>query len=220
MRRAYRSKVDNTLQPYRLYVPDSYDKNKPVPLLIALHGMGGDENSLFDRYKSEVLQEQAAKHGYIVAAPKGREPASMYRGSAERDVLDVLADVRASYIIDPDRIYMTGHSMGGYGTWSIAMNHPDVFAGLAPVAGGGNAAGMEKIKHIPQIVFHGDNDKTVNVQQSRSMVEAAKKLSVNVKYVETPGGNHNDVFVPAVPQMFEFFNQHRRAKPAAAASGQ
>jgi len=127
-------------------------------------------------------------------------------------VMDVVADVRSSYNVDANRIYIMGHSMGGFGSWSIAMNNPEVFAALAPVAGGGNASAMEKIKHIPQIVFHGDSDKTVNVQQSRGMVEAAKKLGVKVTYIEIPGGGHNEVFVPAVPQMFEFFNQHRKGK--------
>ncbi|HYO81364.1 MAG TPA: PHB depolymerase family esterase [Bryobacteraceae bacterium] len=217
--RAYLSKVDDTLQPYRLYVPAKYDSARPTPLVMALHGMGGDENTLFDRYGSRALQDSAEKHGWIVAAPKGRESASMYRGSAEQDVLDVMAEVRRDYNIDAGRIYMTGHSMGAYGTWSIAQNHPTLFAALGPVSGGGSPALMEKIRHIPQYVVHGDNDKTVPVTSSRSMVEAGKKAGSSIEYVEIAGGGHNEVFMPAIPGIFDFFAKHSKKAAAAAGSG-
>jgi predicted esterase len=221
MRRAYLSKVDNTLQPYRVFVPSSYTPEKPVPLVIALHGMGGDENSLFDRYNSSTLKDLGEKYGWIVAAPKGRDSASMYRRAAEQDVLDVIAEVRSAWKVDENRIYALGHSMGGYGSWSIAMNHPHLFAAIAPVAGGGNPAELSKIKHVPQIVFHGDADRTVPVSQSRDMVAAAKKLGTEVEYVEIAGGGHNEVFVPALPRIFEFFAAHAKPRAAAAAgSGQ
>ena len=164
--RAYRSKVDNSLQPYRLFVPEAYDPTKPTSLVVALHGMGGDENSMFDQYGKE-LPLDAQKHGFLVVAPKGLGVASMYRGAAEQDVMDVLAEVRRDYKVDPSRIYLMGHSMGGYGTWSVAMSHPEVFAALAPISGGGDPAGMAKLRAIPQYVTHGDDDKTVNVSQSR-----------------------------------------------------
>ena len=77
-RRAYLSNVDNTLQPYRVYVPASYEPDRPTALVIALHGMGGgDENRLFNRYGSRMLQDQADRYGWIVVTPKGRESTSM-----------------------------------------------------------------------------------------------------------------------------------------------
>jgi predicted esterase len=212
-KKAYRSKVDNTLQPYRIFVPAGYDGSKPFPLIIALHGMGGNENSYFDSYANGAFKAEAEARGYIVACPKGREPASMYLGAAEKDVMDVIAEVRRDYRIDPDRVYMTGHSMGGFGSWSIAMNHPEVFAAIAPVAGGGNPLTLPKITHVPQLVVHGDNDKTVPVERSRVMVEAAKKIGTEVKYVEVPGGSHIDVVVPTFKDVFDWFDAHHRAKP-------
>jgi len=102
------------------------------------------------------------------------------------------------------------------------MNHPDLFAALAPVAGGGNAAKMSRIAHIPQLVVHGDDDKTVSVENSRAMVGAAKKLNVEVKYLEIPGGDHVSVASRTFKDVFEWFNAHRRknsrAKTAAGAS--
>ncbi|HKV42410.1 MAG TPA: prolyl oligopeptidase family serine peptidase [Blastocatellia bacterium] len=209
-RRAYLSAVDKSIQPYRIYVPASYDGSKPYPLIIALHGMGGDENSYFDLYGNGAFKTLAGQHGYIVACPKGRDTASMYRGDAEQDVMDVLADVERNYKTDRDRIYLTGHSMGGFGTWSVAMDYPDVFAAIAPISGGGNPALLSRITRVPELVVHGDADKTVPVQRSRAMVAAGKKLGIEIKYIEVPGGSHVGVPVPAFKDVFEFFDSHRR----------
>src|SRR5262249_26640193 len=119
-RRAYRSAVDNTLQPYRLFVPDAYDNSRDFPLVVALHGSGGDENDFFDSYQEAPLKPEAQRLGFLVVCPKGREPNSGYRGAAERDVFDVLTEVRRAYRIDSRRIYLMGHSMGAYATWRLA----------------------------------------------------------------------------------------------------
>jgi predicted esterase len=216
-KKAYLSTVDNTLQPYQMFVPSSYDKAKAFPLIIALHGMGGDENSYFAAYGQGAFKTEAEKHGYIVACPKGRKPTSMYVGDAEKDVMDVLAEVRRAYNVDPDRIYLTGHSMGGFGTWSVAMNHPDVFAALAPISGGSeNPANMSRIAHIPQLVVHGDSDPTVPVARSRVMVATGKNLGTEIKYIEVPGGDHGSVVAPNFPAVFEWFDGHKRKTGIAA----
>lgn len=215
-RKAYRSAVDNTLQPYRMFVPQSYDGSRPAPLLVALHGMGGDENSMFDSYNNGALKREADRVGFVVVAPKGRDTASMYRGSAEQDVLDVIAEVRRDYKIDPNRIYLMGHSMGGYGTWSVAIAHPDLFAAIGPISGGGDPAGLVKIQNVPEYVVHGNDDRTVNVNESRRMVEAAKKAGIDVVYVEVPGGSHVSVAAPQFGPMLDFFA--KQAKGVVSAS--
>lgn len=212
LRKAYRSAVDNTLQPYRLLIPESYSGARPAPLVVALHGMGGDENSMFDSYNNGQLKREAERVGLVVVCPKGRDTASMYRGSAEQDVMDVLAEVRRDYKIDPNRIYLMGHSMGGYGTWSVAMAHPDVFAALGPISGGGDPAGMVKIRHIPQYVVHGDDDRTVSVAQSRTMVAAGKTAGANIVYVEVPGGSHVSVAAPQFAPMLDFFAKQAKTQ--------
>jgi len=210
MRKAYRSAVDGTLQPYRILIPESYKAAKPAPLVVALHGMGGDENSMFDFYGGR-LKPEAERLGFLVVCPKGRDTASMYRGSAEQDVMDAIAEVRRDYTIDPDRIYLMGHSMGGYGTWSVAMAHPDVFAALGPISGGGDTSGMVKIARTPEYVVHGDDDRTVSVTQSRIMVAAGKKAGANITYVEVPGGSHVSVAAPSFAPMLDFFA--KQSKP-------
>ena len=216
--RAYRSTVDNTLQPYRIFIPDNYDGTAPAPLVVALHGMGGDENSMFDAYGAGAIKREAARTGLMVVCPKGRDSASMYQGTAETDVLDVLAQVRRDLKIDPARIYLMGHSMGGFGTWSIAMRHPDIWAALGPISGGANPAGVAAIKNIPEYVVHGDNDKTVNIMMSRVMVQAAKKAGANVTFVEVPGGSHTDVVVPQFAPMFDFLVKQKKSALEATAT--
>lgn len=219
VRKAYRSAVDNTLQPYRLLVPQTYDGVKPVPLLVALHGMGGDENSMFDSYNNGALKRESERVGFVVAAPKGRDTASMYRGSAEQDVIDVIREVRRDYKIDPNRIYLMGHSMGGYGTWSVAIAHPDLFAAIGPISGGGDPAGLVKIRAVPEYVVHGDDDRTVNVNESRRMVEAAKKAGIDVVYVEVPGGSHVSVAAPQFGPMLDFFARQAKGAVSTSATG-
>jgi predicted esterase len=211
-RKAYRSAVDQTLQPYRIFVPASYDGTKATALVVALHGMGGDENSMFDSYNG-TLKREAERLGLLVVAPKGRDTASMYRGTAEQDVMDVLAQVERDYRVDTARVYLMGHSMGGYGTWSVAIDHPNVFAALGPISGGGNPADMVKIKDIPEYVVHGDDDRTVNVSQSRAMVAAGKKAGAGITYVEVPGGSHVSVAAPQMGPMLDFFAKQAKPSP-------
>lgn len=220
---AYRSAVDDTTQPYRLFVPSKYDATKKWPLVVALHGMGGDENSFFAGYSNGEIKRIAETRGYFVVTPKGRQPASMYLGAAEQDVIDVIKEVKREFAIDEDRVYVMGHSMGGYGSWSIAVNHPDLFAAIAPIAGGGNpfvTAKLRGIAHIPWIVIHGDKDPTVPVSESRKMVKAGEALGIKIKYIEVPGGDHSNIAVPNFNNIFDWFDAHQRQpKGAAKAAG-
>ena len=92
------------------------------------------------------------------------------------------------------------------------MNHPDLFAALGPISGGGSPDGMAKIRSIPEYVTHGDDDRTVPVAQSRGMVEAGRKAGADIVYVEVPGGSHTSVAAPALAPMLDFFAKQR--KPA------
>jgi len=222
-KRHYLLKSADEIMPYRMYVPTSYDSNKAIPLVVALHGLGGTENSFFDGYGS-TFPQLAEEYGYIVAAPLGyrvdgsygwglgnppRDPNTRARQElSEEDVMQVLYLVQQDYNIDANRIFLIGHSMGAIGTWKIAAKYPDFWAAIGMYAGSGRPGTLESMQHIPQFVVHGDADPTVNVRGSRSMVARMRELEMTVEYIEVPGGNHSDVVEPNFPGLFNFFNNH------------
>lgn len=213
---------------YGLFVPSGYDKAKQAPLLIALHGLGGNPLQIL-RYRG--LADLAEKHGFIVAAPMGYNSRGWYGQKtrvgankndpenlselSEKDVLNVLALVRKDYTIDPSRIYLMGHSMGGGGTWHLSIKYPDIWAGLAPIAPAifRPATELEKIKHIPVILVQGDKDTLVPVAGARRWADQMKKLNMTHEYVEVAGGDHVTVAFQNLPKIFEFFDKHRKLVP-------
>src|SRR2546428_220502 len=225
-KRHYLLDAAHEIIPYRMYVPTTDTGAKASPLVIALHGLGGTEDSSFEGYDKQ-LPPLAERHGYIVAAPLGYRVDGSYGwgvGNApadptvrrtqelsEQDVMQVLQRVRQQYKIDENRIYLMGHSMGGIGTWKIAAKYPDIWAAIGPISGSGAPATIERFRHIPEVVVHGDNDATVNVSGSRNMVEKMKELGVEVKYIEVPGGSHGGVAGPNIGAILDFFDAHKKA---------
>jgi poly(3-hydroxybutyrate) depolymerase len=225
-KRHYMLDAAREIMPYRMYVPRAYTGAKAFPLIVALHGLGGTEDSFFDNY-NKALPPLAEQHGYILATPLGYRVDGSYgwglgtppadpavrrtQDLSEQDVMQVLQRVRQLYKIDENRIYLMGHSMGGLGTWKIAPKYPDIWAAIATFAGAGAPATLERIRHVPEIVVHGDADPTVNVSGSRNMVAKLKELGVEHKYIEVPGGLHSDVVAPNLPAVIDFFNKHPKA---------
>jgi predicted esterase len=215
----------NEIMPYRVYVPKNYAASKATPLVIALHGLGGNEDGFFDNY-SQLPPQLAEQHGFLLAAPLGfrrdgfygsnmmsaSDAASRRRGEySEKDVLEVLRLMKAAYNVDESRIYLIGHSMGAIGTWALGAKYPQTWAALVAFSGTGSPALAESMKGIPQFVVHGDADNTVNVSGSRNMVGALKKLNAEVTYLEVAGGSHTDVVVPNLPQAFDFLSKQRKS---------
>ena len=218
----------NEVMPYRVYVPKGYAASKGTPLVIALHGLGANEDSFFDSY-SQLPPQLAEKHGFLMAAPLGYRPDGFYGSTmmggtdaasrrrveySEKDVLEVLRLMKAAYNVDESRIYLMGHSMGAIGTWALGAKYPQIWAALVPFSGVGSPALAEQMKGIPQFVVHGDADNTVNVSGSRNMVAALNKAGADVTYIEVPGGSHTDMVVPNLPKAFEFMAAQKRSAVA------
>lgn len=181
---------------YLLYVPDEHDPSgDPVPLLLFLHGAGERGADL----------QQVAVHGppkliaagqdfpAIVVSPQA--PAGDWWSYRVRDLLALLDDVTARFNVDEDRVYVTGLSMGGYGTWALLQADPQRFAAAIPICGGGNTflAGRNRaLRSLPVWVFHGDADRVVPVQESIDMVEAIRGAGgENVELTVYPGVDHD-----------------------------
>jgi poly(3-hydroxybutyrate) depolymerase len=199
---------------YALFVPSGYDKAKKAPLVVALHGLYSNPQQII-RYPG--LTDLAEKHGYIVAAPMGYNVRGWYGARimaganpndpknlselSEKDVLNVLDIVRKDYAVDPDRVYLLGHSMGGGGVWHLALKYPDKWAALAPIA---------PAKHIPVILVQGAKDKLVKVERVRPWADEMKRLDMTHEYLEIPDGDHINVAFTSLPRIFEFFEMHKR----------
>ncbi|HSP91153.1 MAG TPA: PHB depolymerase family esterase [Vicinamibacterales bacterium] len=226
MERHYLLEGAGEVMPYRVHVPAAYRAATPTPLVIALHGLGGNEDSFFDAYDGAAVR-LAEQHGFLLAAPLGYRVDGFYGAAmggapdaatrrrlelSEKDVLEVVRRMRDDYNVDPSRIYLIGHSMGAIGTWHLAAKYPDLWAAIGPFSGTGSPASVASMKGLPQIVVHGDADPTVNVAGSRNMVAEMKRLGVPVTYIEVPGGNHSNVVVPNMPKVFEFLAAQRRPR--------
>ncbi len=205
---------DGKLIPYRAYVPISYDGSAARPLAVLLHGALGNERSYFSGlYDPSIIKGEAERRGYIFAAPNGR---GAYFGPGEQDVFEVIKAVSRDYKVDANRVYLTGHSLGGFATWWVASNKPDLFAAIAPVSGAGPqqadqlAALVAKLKGVQALVIHGARDQIVTPDRARSMVAAAQKAGVVVNYVEVPEADHLTVVAGTFPAVMDFFEKHSK----------
>lgn len=179
---------------YVLFVPPGYDPEKVYPVILFLHGAGetgtdGKKQSTVGLGK--VVKKKEKDFPAIVVFPQSQKGGWGANSAEGKRALAILDAVCKEYKTDAKRVYLTGLSMGGFGTWSIAAAHPDRWAAIAPICGGGSPASAEKFKDLPCWAFHGDKDEIVKVEKSREMVEALKKAGGAPKYTEYPGVGHN-----------------------------
>ncbi len=207
----YRSAIDGTDQPYRLYVPAAYDGKTPLPLVVALHGTGGNQDTMFDaRYDNGRIKRVAEKHGVFVVSPFGRG-VTEYRGIGENDILCVIAEVQAHYRIDADRIYCTGHSMGGTGSAYLALHHPELFAAVAPLAAAYSFPWLaENARHVPIWWMLGGKDYPPYLVGVHAGADLMTKRGFPSKMDILPGKGHGDWVADAFEPVFEWFLKHKR----------
>jgi poly(3-hydroxybutyrate) depolymerase len=218
---AYITDNDGTVQPYYLHLPSTYDPAKKWPLIVFLHGYVGSISVLDPWVLNEEVCQVAEDNGCALLIPYGRRNTD-FQGVGEVDVLASTAQVQSLYSIDPDRVYMSGVSMGGMGAWNIALRHPGMYAATSPMSGQTDMhvwwprvllnwpASRDDIppfrrmlvewdnpidlvmnaRNQPMFVQHGELDSLIPVEQSRSMVAAAAKLGIPIKYGEFTGASH------------------------------
>jgi predicted peptidase len=195
---------------YRLLSPEKIEPGKQYPLVLFLHGAGerGDDNKSQLKYFPEWMAaaEMRAKYPCFILAPQcpngskwvelpwdSRVSQAMPKEPSEsmQHAIGMMDELIKTQPIDTHRIYLTGLSMGGYGTWDLAMRMPDRFAAIAPCCGGGDSSKAALLVNMPIFNYHGDADHAVPVERSRGMIEAIKKAGGHPKYAELPGVDHN-----------------------------
>ena len=192
---------------YRLYTPKAASAENKLPLILFLHGAGerGDDNAAqLKNCMKQFLKMQEKYPAFIVApqCPRDKkwnevnwQAASHVTPEKPSDpfasLMPLLNELKKELPVDLKRLYVTGLSMGGYGTWDLITRLPDTFAAAVPICGGGDETKAPAIAKIPQWIFHGGADNVVKPERSRNMVEALKKAGAEPKYTEYPGVGHN-----------------------------
>ena len=213
---SFKAEITKTLRAnYLLYIPDQYPTSlKEWPLILFLHG-SGERGSDLSKVEDHGIPKLIAKEGknfpFVIASPQCPKN-SFWDNELQIDILSgILDDVLSQYRIDKDKIYVTGLSMGGFGTWGIAEAYPNRFAGIAPICGGGDPENAESIAHLPIWVFHGANDPRVPLRRSEEMVTALQKAGSKVKFTVYPDTGHNAwTETYNNPDLYEWFLKHSR----------
>jgi len=210
----HRSTVDDTDQPYRLYLPDGYDGQTPMPMLVVLHGTSGNQDTYFDSpaYGNGIYKQLADRHRVILLSPHGRG-VTEYHGIGEHDVLTVVDLVKRSYAVDEDRVVMSGLSMGGTGTSYLCCLYPDLFAGGIGIGGCyKDLALIPNLRHVPMLFLQGQYDWPLYGREGPFRIAPRlQELGYDATLEIVPRSPHN-----AVPQtaerVFEWVVQRRRVR--------
>jgi predicted peptidase len=201
---------------YLVWFPAGYkfDKHKKWPLMLFLHGKGerGTELDLVKTNGPPHFVEQQPEFPFILISPLC--PEGQYWSVDELNAL--LTKVIKKYRIDEDRVYLTGLSMGGFGTWEFATKHPERFAAIAPVCGGGDSHRINELINVPVWAFHGAKDDVVPVERSIEMVNALNCCGGNARLTIYPEANHNSWDAAySNPELFRWLLNNIRKKTAA-----
>jgi predicted peptidase len=179
--------------PFRLLSPANASADERYPLLIFLHGAGekGDDN------QSQLwgLPEQMAKSSWQTQFPcfllAPQCPAQLHWTNLDDELANLIRAVMKQKQIDPERVYLTGLSMGGYGAWSLTAENPDLFAAVAPICGGGDPVTAKRLVNVPIWAVHGTADRTIPAEQSQRMIAAIRKAGGQPNYTELDGVGHD-----------------------------
>jgi predicted peptidase len=226
--------------PYRLYVPQSYDPGTKTPLVVALHGYGGNQDYFFAAL--DQLPGLLEQHRFILVAPMGYSTGGWYgapldipgnrprssgqppppvtqsveemkreRYLSETDVMNVLALVRREYNVDPDRTFLMGHSMGGMGTYVLGQKYAEQWAAIA-VMSGTLADARYDLERLRNVavMLSAGEEEAAVVEAATAQIEAMQTLGITTGLFVAPGATHGSMVAPTMPKVLEFFADQRR----------
>jgi len=205
---------DGSESKYVVFVPHAYKADTEFPVILFLHGAGetkGGSKQPVEVGIGPAIKKQEKTFPFIVVIPQSQKRTWRADSPDADRAMAILAEVQQKYKTDPKRVYLTGLSMGGFGTWSLAARYPEKWAAIVPICGGGNPKAVDKIKNIPVWCFHGDADTAVKVDLSRAMIKALKAAdAVEVRYDEYKGVGHNSWDrAYNTPELYPWLLKHR-----------
>lgn len=191
---------------YVLSVPGGYTPARSWPLIISLHGAGGNGDGEY----SWMWTSEGKRWGGFIACPSGQPPGAQWFPEQEGFVLGLLRDVVENFNIDRNRVYVHGFSNGGNGAWHYGQSFPWLFGAACPRGGGNPDPGrLENLLHVGVYVVHGENDPVIRSDGDRSCAKKLEELGYDAVYVEIPGGGH-EPFHQETPKVVEYFRKHER----------
>jgi len=206
--------IAGSMYRYQVYVPSGYTPTQAWPVIVFLHGAGErGHDGLIQTHVGlgAAIRQNASRYPAIVVFPQC-PPDSLWVGMPARAAMAALEKTQQEFRTDPDRVYITGLSMGGNGTWYLAYRHPETFAAVVPICGwiqrdnpwvrnfepvvtddttAPFQAVAKKLARVPVWIFHGEADGAVPVDQSRQAAAALTAVGAPVHYTELPGTGHN-----------------------------
>jgi predicted peptidase len=199
---------------YLLFLPKDYgkDASQKWPLILFLHGAGerGNDVELVKKHGIPKVVEQQPDFPFIAVSPQCPTDSWWPRETAA--LIGLLDEVMGQYAVDSDRVYLTGLSMGGFGTWTLAAEYPQRFAAIAPICGGGSRIARYALKTMPTWVFHGAKDTVVPPEESQTMVEALQSVGGDVKFTLYPDADHDSWTVTYNnPELYTWNSSQNRA---------
>jgi predicted esterase len=231
--RSYQFADTNETMKYTLYVSTKVKQGTPAPLIVALHGMGGDSNFIV----RDRLVDLAEEGGYVVVGPMGYSVSGWYGSPviamgnqpvtppnltalSEKDVMNVLDIALKEFTIDPDRVYLMGHSMGGAGAIFLGQKYASRWAALGSIAPAAFMmqpnqkdilAPIQKAR-VPVILTQGEKDPVVPATNTRTWAEALRGMGIEHEYLEMPDRDHGNIIADGMPAIFKFFAAHTRKR--------
>jgi thiol-disulfide isomerase/thioredoxin/poly(3-hydroxybutyrate) depolymerase len=203
--------ADRSESKYVVFIPRTYDGTTALPAIMFLHGsgacQGSDGQGHLKQGLAKAIRDRSEEFPFIVVFPQAGEGEDWTSGSpGGQRALAILSEVMKDYRVDSSRVTLTGLSMGGEGTWSLAAADPERWAAIVPISHGSDTKNAPRLKDVPCWCFHGDADKMIPPQASRDMVQAIREAGGRPLYQELGGVDHNSCAdrVYAMPDLFEW----------------